>query len=163
MVEISQLLQGLASVGVIVGTIFAVAELRTMSKARKTQLVIDLTRHMATPEFMEQMEKIFFTDISDGKEARAKIGYVPLMTVSMVFEEIGLMLRLKLIDYKVVHETMSIEPVWNRMRPWCLYVRSISDPYTFENFEYAAESARTYHAERMSKWTARQEKKGKAS
>jgi len=162
-VDLLQLLQVIASVGLIAGTIFAVIELRTMSKARKTQLVIDLTRHMATPEFMGQMEKIFFNDISDGKEARAKIGYVPLMTVATFFEEIGLLIRLKLIDYRVVHETFSIEAVWNLMKPWCLYVRSISDPSTFENFEYAAESANAYQAEKLRKWAVRHEKTKKTS
>ena len=65
MVDILQVLEGAAYVGFIAGAIFAVMELRTLSKDRKTELTMRMNEHWASKDFEEAFIKIRELDSTD--------------------------------------------------------------------------------------------------
>ena len=121
-VNILHVLEGAAYVGFIAGAFFTVVELRGVARDRRTQVVVDIMRHIGTVEFQEQLEKIEKTRFSSGEEARERCGYVPLGVVSHINEQVGLLLRMKLVDASLVHESIGIADAWDKMKPWCLWV-----------------------------------------
>ena len=157
MVDASLVLDAIVAVSIAAGAVFAIVEMREIARTRKTQLVVDMMRHISTVEFSEQIDKVFNADLSSEKGCE-KCGFIALGVVAAFFEELGLLIRHKLVDANLVHEAIGIANQWERMKPWCLSERARTDPDTYENFEYAAESERAWRAKRMRKRAVREAK-----
>jgi len=148
MVDASLVLDAIVAVSIAAGALFAIVELREIGRDRKTQLVLDIMRHASTVEFREQMRRIEQAPFSSGPEGDAKCG-LALEVVSSFNEQIGLLLKMKLIDANLVHESVSMAADWEMMKPWCLWQRDKYGPGMFENFEYAVARERAWVAKRF--------------
>ena len=151
LVDASLMLDAIVAVSIAAGAVFAVMELRGMSRDRRTHLVIDVFSHVGTLEFSEQFAKVFFSDAKDAKEVEEKCSIVALSMVGRYYEGIGLLIRRGLVDYDLIFESLPFHILWERMKPWCLEIRRTQGPDMFVHFEYAAGRCQTYIAEKYGK------------
>jgi len=109
----------LAALGVIVGVILTVVELRNLVKQRQTDLVMRLHSRFGTREFIDAWEKIRTIEFDDYNEYMKKHGLSDVAIVGSFFEGIGVLLHRRLIDIDLVAELFreSSKMTWERTRP----------------------------------------------
>jgi len=106
MVDASLILDAIVAVSIAAGAVFAVAELRGMSRDRRTRLAFDIFAHVGTLEYSEQFAKILRSDFKDAKEAEEKCSVVALSMVARYFEGVAMMLRRGLVDSDLIFESL---------------------------------------------------------
>lgn len=119
MLDIPSITGIVAAVGVIVGVVFAVLELRNITRTRQTDLVVRLYSTFGTEDFQEAYEKITTMEVKDFNDALIK-GYLPkLRTVYAFFEGIGVLLHKKLADIGLVDDLFreSIKLIYEKAKP----------------------------------------------
>jgi hypothetical protein len=72
-VDLLLVLEGAAYVGFIVGAIFAVYELRSASKDRKTDMMMRINEWWCRPEWAEPLAKLWKTDFKNEEEAEKQM------------------------------------------------------------------------------------------
>jgi hypothetical protein len=144
MVDASLVLDTIVAVSIAAGAVFAVAELRGMSRDRRTRLAFDIFAHVGTLEYSEQFAKILRSDFKDAKEAEEKCSVVALSMVARYFEGVAMMLRRGLVDSDLIFESLPYHIMWTRMKPWCLEIRRTLGPDMYVHFEWAAGKCQAY-------------------
>jgi len=127
-----------AAIGVIVGFIFAILELRNLVKTRQTDLVIRLYSTFGSKEFQEAYQKVATTEYKDYNDWRKNVG-VNSVEVGTFFEGIGVLLYRKLVDISLVDDLFSgpIKMTWEKMKPIAEVARKQFDyPQLYEWFEH---------------------------
>jgi hypothetical protein len=146
MLDIPSISAIVAAIGVLVGVAIALVELRNLVKQRQTDLVTKLSRDIAVDEraldaFVDIMETEF-DDYNDfvkkyGKFISKKPVPMSFMMIGNSFEQIGVLLRNKLIDASLVDQLFPISIMWEKMKPLVEGMRKeYHDPTFFEWFEY---------------------------
>ena len=107
-----------AAVGVIVGVVFTVLQLRNLVKTRQTDLVTRLYSTMGNREFQETWDRIMkseYKDLADFNKNYSVEGY----QIGIFFEGIGVLLHRKLVDIGLVDDlfTSPIKMTWEKMSP----------------------------------------------
>ena len=140
----------LAAIGVIVGVVFAVLQLRDLVKTRQTDLVIRLYSNWSDDKFIEAYTKVNrideFEDYNDYvKKYGSPLSGTPAnrkwLMIGMYFEGIGVLLRRELIDIGLVDDLLSgpIKNTWKKIKPVAEGVRKeLNQPTVMEYFEYLA-------------------------
>jgi len=134
-----------AAVGVIVGVVFTVMELRNLIKQRQTDLLMRLHLAFSTKETVEAALKYMSTEYKDYDDFVEKYGSPlaegPVQTVflmmGMFFEGIGILLKRKLVDPDLVNDLFAVEMLWLK---WKLLAEGLrkqtGNPHFAEWFEY---------------------------
>ncbi|MDH5375450.1 MAG: hypothetical protein OEW95_06510 [Candidatus Bathyarchaeota archaeon] len=125
----------LAAVGVIVGVVFTVLQLRDLVKTRQTDLVTRLYSTFGSKEFSEVFIKVLNLEYKDYKDDPTKY---PIQ-VTAFFEGIGILLKRKLIDIDIVDDLFSspIKLSWETLTPIVEdYRKRFNRPQVCEWFEY---------------------------
>lgn len=128
MVELLQVLEGLAYVGFIAGAIFAVLELRTMSKDRKTELVMRASEFMCTLEWEQAAAKFMKARFQTPEEAEEQVSLPVLLMVADYCEGIGTLAQRGFVPKDVVLDLLPVEYVWNKIKVWVKAPSDIDDP-----------------------------------
>jgi hypothetical protein len=148
MVDLTSISAILAAIGVFVGVIFAILQLRDLVKTRQTDLVMRLYSTFGSRELQEAWLKSRiweFKDYSDFMrkyDRKTKIGmetWVLLNSVASFYEGIGILLYRKLIDIKLVDDLFStpIKLTWETIKPIVEGQRKHYErPQIWEWFEY---------------------------
>jgi len=136
-VDMLQVLEGLAYVGFIAGAIFAVIELRSLSKSRKTELMVQFNEHWSSKEFEEAFCKIRELDTKDPREMEKKCGTVALwMTVDYI-DGIADLAYDKLLDRDWVLTFVAWDLIWEALEPWIIDMRQkIGNPAIGHGLEW---------------------------
>jgi hypothetical protein len=123
MVEITEISTMVAVVGVLVGVFLAVLELRDLVKQRQTELVNDLYSFVRTREYLEAWKKFTAREITtDFHEYEKKYGLEGSVEMSMVLnlmDQVGVLLRRKLIDFGIVQDLFgpTVIATWEKVKP----------------------------------------------
>jgi len=141
-VDILQVLEGAAYVGFIAGAIFAVLELRTISKDRKTDLLVHIAEHWSSREFVEAIASYAEGDFHSAETAEKTCPRVHLMMMSEYFDSMATLARKKAVSFDLMAGLLDFEGVWGRMKPWCLHMREKTNPSEFKDFEWMANECR---------------------
>jgi hypothetical protein len=115
-----------AAVGVLVGVVVAIVELRNLVKTRQTDLIMRLYSAMSEREWQEASFKILGLEYRNYDDYVQKYGSilvgtptnVAFFTVGSFFEGIGVLLHKKLVDVDLVYDLFdeSVE-IWEKMKP----------------------------------------------
>ena len=146
MLDIPSISAIVAAIGVLVGVVFAVMELRHLVKQRKTDLVTRLSSEFSTSRqfleaFVDTLE-VEFRDYDDfvkryGKPISKNEVPMSFMTMGNFFEQIGTLFRNKLIDASLISQIFPICEVWEKMEPLVEGMRKeYHFPTLFDQFEY---------------------------
>jgi len=129
-----------AAIGVIVGVVFTVLQLRDLVKARQTDLVMRLYSTFGSKEHLEGYRSIMALDVKDYDEYRARPSWdTTIMSTCVLYEGIGVLLNRKLIDIGLVDDLFStpITQMWEKMEPIVKEARKRwKRPSIWEWFEY---------------------------
>jgi len=147
-VDILQVLEGATYVGFVASAIFAVLELRSMARDRRTELALRMTEYWCSLEFQEAAAKFLKARFTSAKEAEEQCSLPALLMAAGFFEKIGYMARKKLVPMDMVLETMPVEYCWEKTKIWALD-KELDDPErarypraTYPNFEWLAKEDR---------------------
>ena len=116
MVDILQVLEGAAYVGFIAGAIFAVMELRSLSKDRRTELIMRMNEHWSSKDFEEAWIKIRELDSKNPSEMEEKCSRLSLWMVVNYFDGIGNLARENLLDREFVLGQVNWVFMWETRR-----------------------------------------------
>jgi len=147
MLDIPSISAIVAAIGVIIGVVFAVLELRNLVRARQTDLVMRLYSTYSSKEFLEAYTKFMtmeFEDFNDYKKKYAPTGFpekpeaIAFGTVSVFFNGVGILLYMKLIDFNLVARLFPTAPIytWEKMKPLVEGFRKEFHPQLYAEYEY---------------------------
>jgi len=116
MVDLTSISAMLAAVGVTVGVIFAILQLRDLVKTRQTDLAMRLYQHFGTKEFVNAWWQVSTREEKDYDEYVKKYGGVELLQLGIFFEGIGILLHRKLMDMNMARDLFSesIKLIWEQ-------------------------------------------------
>jgi hypothetical protein len=131
-----------ASASVVAGVIYYAFQIRHQNRMRQTDLLLRLYSTMDSLEFLEAWHKIFWMpepkDYDDFVEKLGGKRHIAAFVV-LFYEEVGVLLRRKLIDIGLVDDLFSdsLKLTWEKVRTPMLEVRKRGIyPRAYENFEY---------------------------
>jgi len=148
MLDIPSISAVVAAIGVLVGVVFAILQLRDLVKTRQTDLVMRLYSTFGSRDFQEAWitgstwEFKDYPDFLQKYGRHPKIGietWVLFNSVATFFEGIGVLLYRKLIDIELVDDLLSspIKLAWESMKPIVEGSREQwKRPQIWEWFEY---------------------------
>ena len=136
----------IAAVGVLVGVVLTVQELRHVVRQRQTDLVTRLSYDISTNrEFLEASVDVVEAEFKDYDDFVKRYGkliskkQVP-MSFTMIgnfYEQVGVLLKNKLIDASLVDQLLPVLMMWEKMKPMIEGMREeYHDQGIFEWFEY---------------------------
>jgi len=116
MVDLTSISAILAAIGVFVGVVFAILQLRDLVRTRKTDLVIGIWSLFSTREYMEAWEKFIRRKITNLGEYLKKYGYVEFNLVMVRLDLVGALLRRKLVDAEIVQDLFgpNVMMIWEQ-------------------------------------------------
>ncbi len=143
MLDISSISAIVAAVGVIVGVVFAMLELRNLVKTRQTDLALRLYSHFGSREFLEARKTVMdleFEDYNDYVKKYGRFGRIEAVSqVCMFFQGMGVLLHRKLLNISLIDELfspISIKIIWEKMKPVVEgWRKQFNEPRTLEWFE----------------------------
>ena len=133
-----------AAIGVMVGVVFTVLELRNLVKQRQTDLVIGLHLTWSGKEFREAWTKFLSMEYEDYNDFVQKYGpvtsgnpvSVAFLMVAGFFEGVGVLLHRKLIDLGLVRDLWAVELTWEKIKPVAIgWRKQLNEPRLMEWFE----------------------------
>jgi hypothetical protein len=145
MVDIQTISIAIASASVVIGVAYYSLQIRHQTKTRQTDLITKLSSEFSTSQrFLEAVVDIFEADFKDYSDFVKKYGMpiskneVPMsfMIVGNFFEQIGVLLRNKLIDASLVSQLFPVSVMWEKIKPLVEGIRKEYDPELWEWFEY---------------------------
>lgn len=143
MLDIPSISVVIAAIGVIIGVVFTILELRNLVQTRQTDLAMRLYSHFGSREFLEARRTVMdlkFEDYNDYAENYGRFGQVEAVSqVCMFFQGMGVLLHRKLLDISLIDELfspISIKIIWEKMKPVVEGWRTqFNEPRTLEWFE----------------------------
>jgi len=146
MVDIPSISAVVAAIGVIVGVVLAIMQLRNLVKTRQTDLAIRLYSTYGSKEFVGAWTKIMTAEFKDYNDFVKKYG-LPISSedpvdiannmVGIFFEGIGVLLHRKLVDIDLVMQLFPVKIVWEKLKPIVEGTRKqFDEPKFYEWFEY---------------------------
>jgi len=147
MVDITSISAVVAAVGVIVGVVFTVMQLRDLVKTRHTDLVMRLYSDFGSDELQRAGLTAVHIEYEDYKDFVEKYGPpnsdnpVPLAIIksALFFEKVGILLHRELIEVDMVSSVFgySIRVLWEKIKPLMEESREMfNDPTIWKWFEY---------------------------
>ena len=138
MLDISSISAIAAALGVVVGVVYAIMELRNLVKARQTDLVIRLYSTFGSKEFQERWAEFISADYKDYNDFVKKYG-LTWPEIGIFFEGVGVLLKRKLIDIALIDDlfTGPIKMTWEKGKHIVEDAKKqLNQPQWAEWFEY---------------------------
>jgi hypothetical protein len=130
---------------VLVGVVLTVLELRNIFKQRRSDLVVTLSSQFRSKEFVEAIHEALSVEFKDYDDFMNKYGApwsknpvpVSVEMVCIFFEQLGVLLKNKLIDAYLVSQLFAVPLAWKRLKPIIEGTRKeYGEPRLYEWFEY---------------------------
>jgi hypothetical protein len=134
-----------AAAGVLVGVVLTVLELRHFSKQRQTELVVELSSQTRSREYKEASMDALSAEFKDYNDFVKKYGApfsknpvpVSFSIICTFYEQLGVLVRNKLIDPHLVSQLFSVALPWRKLKPIVEGMRKeYNEPRLYEWFEY---------------------------
>jgi hypothetical protein len=119
MLDIPSISAVVAVVGVIVGVVLAILELRNIAKTRQMELIMSIYSLFTTREYIDAWENIRTREFKDYDGYVKKHGLTDFMQVASLFEGLGFLLHRRFLDIDLVRELMneSTKMSWEKVKP----------------------------------------------
>jgi len=139
MLDIASISGIVAAVGVMVGVVFTVMELRNLVKQRQTDIIVNLYSVFATEEFQKEMFTLMTdTEVKDYNTFRKKYA-VNVPPTGLFFEEVGVLLSRNLADIGLISNLFGPLAIglWEKSKPITEDARKqLNSPGFGSGFEY---------------------------
>jgi hypothetical protein len=147
MLDIPSVSAVVAAIGVIIGVVFTVLELRNLVQQRQTALIMRLRSTWRNRELRESAVSVVNLKFKDYNEFAKKyplwegVGAQEVRAISEVcsfFDDVGVLLRRKLIDIRLVSDLFGswVRSYWEKVKPLIEGRRKdLNDPTIYMWFE----------------------------
>ena len=145
-VDIQTVSIAIASASIVIAVVYYILQIQHQKKMRQTDLVTHLSRDIALDkEALDAYVDIVEAEFEDYDDFVKKYGkfisrnQVPrsFMLMGNFYEQIGVLLRNRLIDVSLVDQLFPVSTTWEKMKPLVEGMRKeYHDPTFFEWFEY---------------------------
>ena len=139
MVDITEISAVVAAVGVLIGVVYYILDLRHETKIRKTDLLIRLYSTMVNKDFLEAWDRIGLAQTADLIKMTEEQRMVDINLVYGFFEEVGALLEMRLVELDMVEKLIHGHAIrtWEKLKPVFEYGRKHrNDPKIAAGFEY---------------------------
>ena len=139
MLDIPSISAIIAAVGVLIGVVLTVLEVRNLVETRQTDLVIRLYSTFGSEELQDAWEKTQTRGYKDFNAYRTEYGLREVNEVGWFFEGVGVLLHRRLIHVALVDDLFSspVKRAWERLKPIAEGERKQTGrPQIWEWFEY---------------------------
>jgi len=140
MVDIPEVSAVVAAAGVLIGVAYYILDMRNQKQVRQTELVNGLYSSVKTKEFLEAWEKLATREITtDLDEYRKKYGFVELNIVFTFFDQVGILLRRRLVDIGLVQDFFgsTVIETWGKFKPlFDEEEKRLGRPHVYQAIEY---------------------------
>jgi hypothetical protein len=129
----------IAAVGVLIGVVLTVLEVRNLVETRQTDLVIRLYSTFGSNELQDAWEKTQTREYKDFNAYKTEYGLREVNEVGWFFEGVGILLHRKHIDIGLVDDLFSspVKRAWEKLKPIAEGERNQTQrPQIWEWFEY---------------------------
>jgi len=139
MVDIYQISAVVAAVGVVIGVVYYILDMRNQRQERQTNTIMTLYGTFQDKEFQAELAKVMTAEFKDYDDAVKKYGWEFGFPVGLFFEGVGVLLHRRLVDISLVDDlfTFDIRIVWEKLKPIVEGARKhFNAPTILEYFEY---------------------------
>jgi len=140
MIDIPEVSAVVAAAGVLIGVAYYILDMRNQKQVRQTELVNGLYSSVKTKEFLEAWEKLATREITtDLDEYRKKYGFVELNIVFTFFDQVGILLRRRLVDIGLVQDFFgsTVIETWGKFKPlFDEEEKRLGRPHVYQAIEY---------------------------
>ena len=153
MVEITyqMVLSTLQTAGLLVGISYYILSLRNQSKARKTQLYLQMINKFSEPDYLEALGKLNDLEWSTAEDFledwRTPEGRMTIRTLANWYEGLGVLVKENLLDMRVVALLVTglVIQFWDKFIPVIDEVREALEwPRFYIEAEYLYDQLKTY-------------------
>ena len=124
MVDILQVLEGATYAAFIAGAIFAVIELRSMSKDRETDFLMRMNEYWTSRDFMEANLKVKeLPETEDPREIENKVGKLDLYRYVEYLDGVAMLVQNKSLKLSFALGLAEWFNLWENLEPWILNER----------------------------------------
>jgi len=143
MVDVQTLIGYMTPISLTIGVFYYIMSLRNQNRARQTQLIMQINDAYRDPNQLEARNKFSTYDWSTPEEFLEDLssleGRLTIGTLGTYYEGLGVLVREKLLDIRVVALLMTgnILNFWNKLKPLISEAREIAwGPRLFSETEY---------------------------
>ena len=154
MVDITEASAIVAAVGILVGVVYYILDMRQQGRMRQTDFIARLYSTYGSKEFHDMLMEIQSLQFNDYEDFVKKYGLwaskgsaqTAIFVISTFFTEIGTFLRRGIIDIDFFCDIFGYTSVkwnWEKVKPVVLGLRQFfNDPKVFQPFEYLYEEVK---------------------
>jgi hypothetical protein len=138
-VDVTEISAVVAAIGVLIGVVFTVLQLRDLVKTRQTDLIMRLYSRFGSEGFQKALDKVRRREALSLHDYEEKYGWAEWIAIGTFYEGLGILLYRKLIDIGLVDDlfTSPIKMAWYKMKDTIIEARKErGQPTIFEWFEY---------------------------
>ena len=138
MLDIPSISAIVAAIGVLVGVVLTVLELRHLVKERQSDLLVRLFSTAGSKDWLEAWMKVRDRETLDYDDYKEKYGFVEINEVFVFFELAGRLVKKRLIDIDLLPFARGqVEATWEKIKPILEGSRKrFNEPRTGYGFEY---------------------------
>jgi hypothetical protein len=136
MVDIFEVSAVVAAAGVLVGVVYYILDMRNQTRQRQTDLLMRLCSVLQTKDWLEAWSVV---DGSDLSKISAEKREVEVNEVALFFDEIGVLLQMRLVDIELVDRLLHGHAIriWEKLKLAIEQYRKLrNDPKLVAGFEY---------------------------
>ena len=129
------------SAGLLIAALYYILQIRHQTRIRQTDLLVRLCSTMGSKDWMEAWGKVCAYDMktTNFEKVWTENRFVDYNMVVMFFEELGILVQMKLLDIDNVEKLLHgyVKLMWERLKPLTMEIRKVlNDPRLGEEWEY---------------------------
>jgi hypothetical protein len=146
MLDIPSISAIVAAVGVLIGVVLTVLELRNLVEQRQVDVLWRIFQTVNSGEFLDAMPKAWSMALSDFEEFTRKYGDLssennpaakPITMIATFFEQVGFLVSKKLVSLDHVYQLLPVTQWWEKLKPIVEGMRKQWNmPEAYSWFEY---------------------------
>ena len=141
----------IASAGVFAAAMYYIFQLRHQSKMRQMDFIMRVPSSFIRREVFEALATVMKTEFKSFDDFEGKCG-IEASQMSAFCEDLGLLVKRKVIDISLVAERYNVNAVYEKLKPWIEATRKRdNNPKLYEWFEYLANEEKEYYQQLASK------------
>jgi hypothetical protein len=119
MFDITEISAVVAAVGVLIGVVYYILDMRHQMQVRQTDLIMRMYSNFGSREFQEDWWKVMNREYRDFDDYGRQYGFAEVVEIGTFFEGIGILLKRKLVDIQLVDDlfTSPIKMAWEKIKP----------------------------------------------
>ncbi len=140
-----------AAAGVLVGVAYYILDMRNQSRMRMMDFIMRMPSSFIKRDIFETLATVQETEYRNWDEFEEKCG-IEARQVSGWCEDLGLLVKRKVVDSNLVAERYDVTSFYEKLRPWIEESRrrANNDPHLYEWFEYLYNETKRKEQQRKS-------------